>query len=146
MGGLDDLLPDDADTSGRSSSRSRSTSSEPEYAKEFSSSKGTKRFTEERWEEIKREIRDKTEFSVGEVESMKSDKRHDVLHEVSISSQHDHDPEELDYGSETLCAVCGNDCSDSFVEFEGETVCIQHPAIQVAKALGKEPQGKINED
>lgn len=146
MGGLDDLLPDDADTSGRSSSRSRSTSSEPEYVKEFTSSNGRKRYTEERWEEIKQEIRNKTEYSVGEVESLPSDERHEVLHELGVSSKYDHDPEELDSGSDTLCIVCGNDCSDSHVIFDDETVCINHPAIQVAKALGQDPQGKINEN
>lgn len=146
MGGLNDLIPDDADTSGRSSSRSKSTSSGPEYVKEFGSKLGTKKFTEERWKEIKQEIRRKTEYSVGEVESLPAEERHEVLHELGISSNVDLDPKELEHGSDTLCVVCGNDCSDSYVPIQGNPVCINHPAIQIAKALDIEPQGKVNED
>lgn len=146
MGGLDDLLPDDADTSSSSSPGSKSSSSEPEYVERFSSSKGTKQFTEERWEEVKKEIRDKTPFTVEEVKNMESKARHDVLHEISISSLHDKEPDELEHGSDVLCNVCGNDCSTTFVEIEGEKFCIQHPAIQVAQSLDKELQGKANEE
>lgn len=138
MGGLDDLIPDDADTSSSSRSRSRSTSSEEEYVKEFNSDKGTKRFSEERWEEVKEEIRDKSKFTVGEVESLPASKRHDVLHEMAISSDNDYDPDDLEYGSEVTCAVCGKDCSYSHVILEGEEFCIHHPVAKVAKALDKE--------
>lgn len=136
--GLDDVLPDDADTSGSSSSRSRSTSSEKEYAEEFHSDKGVKKYTEERWEEIKQEIREKFEYTVNEVKNMQSEKRHDVLHEAAVSSDNDHNPEELEHGTDITCSVCGKDCSYGYVELEDETFCTNHPAIQVAKSLGKE--------
>lgn len=139
MGGLDDLLPDDADTSSSSRSRSRSgsTSSEQEYVVEFDSDKGTKRFSEERWEEIKQEIRDNFQYTVGEVKSLPAKKRHDVLHEVAISSDDDRDPEDLEYTTDTTCSLCGKDCSYSYVEFDNEQFCINHPVIQVARELGK---------
>lgn len=145
MGGLDDLLPDDADTSGRSSSRS-STSSGPEYVKEFHTNSGkVKKFTEERWEDIKREIRDKSEYTVGEVESMEADKRHEVLHELAISSEHDKDPDELEHGSDVLCAACGADCSRSYTVIRGEEFCLHHPIAQAVKETDLRKEGKDHE-
>lgn len=140
MGGLDDLLPDDADTSGRSSSRSKSTSSDTEYAKEFSSKKGTKKFTEEKWEKMRDEINRKFKYTANEVESLPAEKRHDVLHEAAKSVEADKAPDELEYGTDVTCAVCEADCSYDYIELHGEEFCYHHPLIQVANELGIETQ------
>lgn len=140
MGGLDDLIPDDADTSSTSRSQSGSSSSQQEFIKTFSSANGTKKFTEERWDEIKEVIREDMEFTVGEVETMQASERHKVLHEAAMASNSDYDPEELEYGTDLTCFICDKDCSYSYVELEDEPFCINHTAAQVAKALGKEVQ------
>lgn len=138
MGGLDDLLPDDADTSRSSRSRSKSASSEQEIVKSFSSEKGTKKFTEERWEELKQEIIDNFEYSPGEVISLPAKKRHEVLHEAAIASDSDYDPDDLEHLSDTTCTICEKDCSYGYIEFDGKPFCTHHPIIQVAKELDKE--------
>jgi len=144
MGGLQELLPDDANTSSSSSSQSTSNSSEADVVREFHSDKGTKRFTEKRWNEVKQEIIHKSEYSVGEVETLPADKRFDVLHEMSLAADDDRTPDELEHGTDVTCQLCGTDCSYSYVPLDGETFCYHHPLIQVADELGIELEGTDN--
>jgi len=147
MGGLDDLIPDDADTSSSSSSSSGGGGlDEPEYAEVFESKKGTKKFTEEQWEEIKKVIRRETDYvSVGEVKSLPAQKRHVVLHELAIEAlveDADGDISRTDF----RCPICGDDCTTSYVVIEGEEVHPYHTIAQLAKELGKETKSKNNEN
>lgn len=136
--GLDDLIPDDVDTSGSSRGKQDSGSqTETEYVETFSCGKGTKKFTEEQWEKVKNVVRSEYSFTVGELISKKAEERHDLLHEIAIKATSDREPE-TDNTSDVRCAVCGNDCSDMYVVIEGEKVHIQHNAAQMAEELDLE--------
>lgn len=139
MGGLDELIPDDANTSGRSrSSSSRSSSSSNNYVQTFSSKAGEKKFTEEKWNEIRRVISRQMEYSVEEVKNMQSEKRHEVLHEAALATEREDEDVNKEYRSSVTCTVCGNDCSDAYVVIEDVKVHVRHTVGQLAAALDKE--------
>jgi hypothetical protein len=140
--GIDDLIPDDADPPKRGGGHStQSKQDEDEYVQEFHSDLGVKKFTEEQWVEIKKEIKTEYPYVVDEICNMEAEKRHNVIHEIAVSALTEDTPER-NYTTDIRCVVCGNDCSRAYIEIEGEPVHEVHNAIQIAGALDKEVQSK----
>lgn len=131
--GLDDVIDTD-DSSSSSSSRTRSDSSSEDLIT-IGSPPNEKKFKEEKWEEVKKIIRNKMEYSVNEVKHLPSGKRYEVLHEAATWDEEELTEKQEELKSDTNCIVCGRDCSKSGVELEGEMVCVNHPAAKVAKHL-----------
>jgi len=140
--GLEELIPDNATTS---SSSSRRGSTQRNYIVEFNSPLGTKKFSEEKWKEIKDVISKDTEYTVEEVKNLQSEERHRVLHDVAQTATKKKKITELDVLSETRCTVCGDDCSTSYVEIHGEKTHIHHTIGQLVEELELELNGKANE-
>lgn len=148
MGGLDDLIPDDADTSSSSSSGGggRGGLDQPDYVEVFESKKGTKKYTEEQWEEIKKVIRRETDYvSVGEVKSLPAQRRHVVLHELAIEALVEDADGDISR-SQFRCSICGDDCTRAYVVIEGEEVHPHHTIGQLAEELDIETESRTDEN
>lgn len=141
--GLDDIIPDDSNSSSRSSPSSTSGSDGPEIVREIGGGEYQKRFTEEQWEKVKRVIRSKMDYSVDAVLNMRSEERYEVLHEAVTYNPDVEEGVSEEHKTTLDCYHCGNDCSGGYVELEGERFCMQHPAAQVAKALGKSIKDRL---
>lgn len=143
--GLDEIIPDHADTSSTSSS-THNVSSQQKIVKEFGSSLGTKKFTEEMWEQIITFIRQETEYTVAEIENMRAEERHRKLHDISQAATSETSLNNAEIISDTRCIICDDDCSDSYVEIEGEKMHIHHTIGQAASELELAKQGTIHEN
>lgn len=134
--GLDEILPDEADKSGSGSSRSGSSSSK-EYHKTITGPAGKeKKFTEERWGEIRRVIIQEFDDSFKEVmNNYKAKERYSVVHDASLFLEREKTKDELGREPDVTCSVCGAECSEGSVVLEGEKVCAHHPAAKVAKEM-----------
>lgn len=135
--GLDDILPDEADKRG---AKTQETEEKEEFHKKVTGPQGKeKKFDKERWKEIREIIDREFEDSLPEVMNNYSrKKRYEVVHQAALVVDEQKELKETERQTTTRCPVCGNDCSDHSVEIEGTEVCIQHPAIQVRKALDGE--------
>lgn len=139
--GVDDLLPDDRDTSSSSSSSSNTQSQESkEYEIVITSGDKEKKFTSEEWDKIQDTIRQEMEYSVGEVMKMADHKKYEVIHEAAIITNTERKSEDLEHKTDNRCAVCGNACSVDYIVIDGERVHIMHNVAQVAESLDKEIQ------
>lgn len=134
--GVDDLIPDELESSSSSGGSSKKDSSEDQLHKVIGSGKQKKGFTEEQWEGVKKVIARETEYTVNEVLHMPAQKRYDILHECALEATSEESTLPDDYRSEIRCYECGNDCSSGYVELEGKDFCVQHTAGQIAVALG----------
>lgn len=143
---LDEMLPDDADSSSSDSGSTSFTETKQDIHKEFHSNVGTKKFTEEKWEEMKKVIRRETEYTVNEVENMKAEDRHKVLHDVAQIAAGNMLANKAGISSNKRCGVCGDDCSDSYVLIDDTAVHIHHTVAMVAEELELKLRGKINEN
>ena len=139
--GIDDLIPEDADPPKRGGGNTAQQSGQDgkEYVQQFHSDLGVKKFTEEQWDEIKKEIRAEYPYVVNEVCNMEAEKRHNVIHEIALSALTEDTPDR-NYTTDIRCVVCGNDCSHGYIEIEGKPVHEMHNAMQIADALDKEVQ------
>lgn len=131
--GLDDVIDND-DSSPSSSSRTRDNSSSEDLIT-IGSPPNEKKFSEEKWEEVKKVIQEEMQYSVNEVKHLPSGERYEVLHEAATWDEEELTKKQEELRSVTNCIVCGINCSKSGVELEGHMVCVSHPAAKVAKAL-----------
>lgn len=134
--GLEDLTPDDSNTSSRSSTnRTNSQPDEDEYHKVIGNPPHQKCFTEERWEEVKQEIHNNFEKTVNEILNSPAKKRYEMLHEAAMASGGELDDDEREFEAKTRCAFCGKSCPSGGVEIDGEVFHTSHTAAQVADEL-----------
>lgn len=140
--GLDDLIPEkDRNTSGRSSSKKSNNTDDDEddsAYKVIGSPPNDKHFSEERWEKVKRVIREEFGMSVQKVLNNKPAKeRYEILHEAALYNS---DAEEdSEYRVEERCEICDVAAkNEAGVTINGVRFCIHHPAVQVKNVLDEE--------
>lgn len=133
--GLDDLLPDEANTRSTSSTRDQSSSSEKEYAVDVGSGRHRKAFTEEQWEKVKRVLTQEFGKKPNVVLNSPARERYEILHEAITFSEGEKEEGELENRSDTRCGVCGSACDLTAVEIGGEYFHPHHTAGQVAMEL-----------
>lgn len=144
--GLDDLIPDGKETSGRSSSgggKSSSKSAEEKAHKVVESSKGKKVYQDkEDWDKVKAVIEEEMDFSFKEVMNMQAERRHEVLHEATYFAN---TGEWNEWGSDRfaglICDICDHDCTHDGVLIEGHHFCKGHNAGEVRTALDAFEEG-----
>lgn len=144
--GIDDLIPDNVEMSSGGQNKEKSEPDFVEYKEVFHSNHGEKKYTEKQWNNIKDVIRKHYPHTVHEVKNMNPEKRHDILHEVSIKANTEGEIEETPETTDMRCAVCNTDCSGGYVIIDGERVHVMHNVMQVADALDKEVKSINNEN
>jgi len=133
--GLDDLLPDGVNKSSGSSSNQSSSTPEKKY-KVIGSDPYRKKFTLEKWEEVKDVIRHEMGLNVNEVlNNVSAEKRFDILHEAATFSNGELDRDDMENWSTARCIVCGKAADEVGVEIAGETVCFHHTIAQLEQSL-----------
>lgn len=135
---LEDVLPDDNDTSSSSSSTRRRRRTPPEDDDDrvvIGSEPNRKVFSQEKWEEVQKVIRDEMEYSVNEVKHLPAQRRYEVLHEAATWNSDMLTDEQEELKSTKRCIICNKHCSDSCVEIAGHRVHIHHTAGQINKEL-----------
>lgn len=140
--GLDDLVPDGAETSssrGGGGGRNKKPPEEQEDKVVIGNEPNRKVFTEEKWEEVQRVIVNDFGMQVNEVKNKPASERYEILHEAALkASEQSYEPDE-DLEEDRVCLVCGDAATDdTSVEIEGEMVHIHHTAAKIAKELNDE--------
>lgn len=142
---LDDLLPDDESaTSSANTSQSKSSSSsskektdeEEEFAKVVGSPPNQKKFTEEKWKEVKLVIREEFGYSVGEVLSSPASERYEILHEAAMFPVGKLDEDESEHYQTSRCEICGSAETKDALTIEGKVFCPHHTVGQLKRELG----------
>lgn len=136
--GLDDVLPDEADKKG---AKQQKDDEEEDAYKTITGPRGKeKKFSKERWKEIRKVINEEFEDSYLEVmNNYSAKKRLEVVHQAALVSDEQKSLGSTGRETKQRCAVCGNDCSDVSCVIEGQHVCPHHPAQQVSNELNDEP-------
>jgi len=133
--GLEDVIPDDVDTSSSSSSKREDTSPDKKY-KVIGSDPYKKKFTLEKWQEVKDVIRHEMGLNINEVlNNVSAEKRFDILHEAATYSTGELDREEMQNWSTERCIVCDRAADEVGVEIAGHTVCFHHTIAQLEEAI-----------
>lgn len=126
----EDLVPDGEVDSGSSSS----TQEEEKDLVVFSSAGNTKKFTQERWEEIKTALTRQLGYTVDDIEDMTSSERFEVIHEAALLSTNELDLSDSETAREYKCAICGSRMAEDVIsEIAGEYFCPNHPAAKLDK-------------
>lgn len=134
--GLDDVL-DGKVPDGKRSGGSSSSSDQSEQIVKIGSPPNQKKFTKDRWEEVKEAITGELGYTTQEVlEDMPSNKRHEIVHEAAMISSSDMDPEDSQTRPTKKCPICDEILREEMVvEIAGMEVHAHHTAAQVEKAL-----------
>lgn len=135
--GLDDLVPDDKQTSSSSGGRSRKRNKQKDDKVEIGSEPSKKVFTKEKWKKVKTFIKDEMGLSPNEVvNNYKSKERYEILHEAALAVDNEKDPEELNNYSKRRCKLCENALGERGVKLSGYWFCSSHPAAKLEPILG----------
>lgn len=126
---------------GKSSSRPSKEDLEQENHKVIGSPPHQKVFSEDKWEDVKKVLRDEMGKNVNRVLNMPAEKRHELLHEAALYS--DGDIEETEHQPEQRCPVCGKAAGDAAVEIGGVRIHVHHTAGQIESAI---KEGKLTLD
>lgn len=129
--GLDDLLPDDADTTSRSSSQQSS----KDYSVEVGSGSDEVKLTEEKWEGVKKILTEEFGLVPNEVLNKPSGERYEILTEAAQVHEGHQQADESEHRSGTRCYYCGKSCEGIEVEIGGELFCPHHTVAQIEKSL-----------
>jgi len=134
--GLDDLVPDDKQSSSSSSSsRPRDSDDSPDKV-EIGGEPYKKVFTEERWEKVKKVIGREMGLDVNKVvNNYPANERYEIIHEAALAVGGELEPDELDNYRDERCEICGIAKSEASVTICGDVVCVSHSAGQVAVML-----------
>lgn len=140
--GLEDLLPDDESTSS-STSQQKSTSSsskekkddEEKYAKVIGAPPNEKKFTEEKWKEVRRVIVEEFGYNVNEVLNKPSSERYEIIHEAAIFPTDKLDADESDHYEPRECVICGSAYTEQALSIEGKVFCPHHTVGQLKREL-----------
>lgn len=139
---LDDLLPDDetvttsaSSTTDESSSSQEKTEDEEEYAKVVGSPPNQKRFTEEKWEEVKRVLVEEFGYSVNSVLHKPVNERYEILHEAALFPTGELDTDESDHYETRECEICGSAYTEQSLDIEGKVFCPHHTVGQLKREL-----------
>jgi hypothetical protein len=139
---LDDLLPDDKEVSSSasqqgttSSSSKQKTSDEEEYAKIIGSPPNEKKFTEEKWEQVRRVIVEEFGYSVNDVLNRPSSERYEIIHEAAVFPTDELDADESEHYEPRKCAICGSAYTEQALSIEGKVFCPHHTVGQLRQEL-----------
>lgn len=137
--GLEDLIPDDSDdnSSSSSSSRNSSSSDEQEYIT-IGSEPHQKKFTPEKWEEVKEVLRHEMGLNVNRVKNRPAEERFEILHEAATYSNGEIDEDEMQNWSKERCIVCGKAANKVGAKVDGEPCCVHHTVGQLEKELDED--------
>lgn len=143
--GLKDIVDDASEESDSTQSRKSGSESyehrqqkiKEEHHKVVGTPPKQKAFSKEKWQDVKKYIRNHMSLTVNEILHSPADERHEMLHEAALGADGDLEEEDKNYPPEVKCAICGKDAEHSKVELEGETFHVHHSAGQVASELGK---------
>lgn len=141
--GLDDLLPENAESKsspGRTNRSSSSTGNNDQEQQQFHKVVGNppnqKKFTEEQWEKVKRVVDREMGLNIQEVvNNTPAEKRYDILHEAILFDEGEVEAEEMDNYSDERCVICGNATGAHGAVISGESVHVHHTVGQLAKEL-----------
>lgn len=98
-----------------------------------------KRFTQERWEQVKDALTGELGYTVREVKNMRSAERYEVLHEAAMLSAGEIEVKDTETAQPNKCAICSQRLPDEAVaEIAGEPFCPSHPSAKVAKYFNEE--------
>jgi hypothetical protein len=94
-----------------------------------------KEFTEEKWEKVKRVIRDEFGMTVGEVVNSPNQERYELLHEAVLFNESDTDSGDSEHSSNKRCSYCDKACDSTSVIIEERRFCVHHTAAQIETVL-----------
>lgn len=143
--GLEDVtdkVKENYSQSSPNSSRSRSSGHErpsreqleEEHEKVIGSPPHQKVFSEEKWDDVKRVLRDVMGRNVNRVLNLPAEQRHEILHEAAMYS--DGQIVESEYEKEDKCPVCNKAVADDAgVSILGYDIHVHHTAGQIESAI-----------
>lgn len=143
--GLDDVDGVSKGGSSRSSSNQRSKKSEQkdEIVQTVTHAGKRKEFTEERWEKVKKVIRQEMDYSVNEVlNNLPANKRYEVIHQAATWNPSDLNDTQQELKTEDRCYVCKKANDQATVEIDGKPVHVHHTVGQLASELGENRRGQ----
>lgn len=134
--GLDDIVPDDADTSSRGGRTDKKSPGERDDTVVVQGPGEKKKiFEEDDYEKVKKVIAEEMGLVPNKVlNNYTAADRYDVFHEAALIVDSEMDSEENSY-AKNRCEICGNATQDFGVELGGIVVCPQHSAAQIRKEL-----------
>lgn len=137
--GLDDVIGDDADKNDSSSDDSQDFNPEnkegPRYGHDRETIREAK--SKQEWEEVIDAIENEMGLSISEVMNWHPKRQQEVLHKARLMASSEGTWTENVLDRETICIVCGHDCTHDGVVIEGEKVCKSHSANEVRTAIDK---------
>lgn len=141
--GLDDLIPEGAESSGSGGSRGgggrKKQKDDLEYKVVIGNEPNRKVFTEEKWEEVQKVIVNDFGMQVNEVKNKPAAERYEILHEAALKAGSDSYTLDEELEEKSTCSVCGDAATeDTSVKIEGRMVHIHHTAVKIREALDDE--------
>lgn len=143
--GLDDVKGVSKGGSSRSSSNRRSKKSDEkdEIVQTVTHAGKKKEFTKERWEKVKKVIRQEMDYSVNEVlNNLSAKERYETVHEAATWNPNDLTDKQKELKTEDRCYVCGKANSQATVEIDGKPVHVHHTVGQLASEIGEKRRGE----
>lgn len=139
---LEDLLPDDESTSSSASQQQTKTSSskektddEEKYAKIIGSPPNQKKFTEDKWKDVRRVLVEEFGYNVNEVLNKPSSERYEIIHEAALFPTDELDADDSDHYEPRECEICGSAFTEQALSIEGKVFCPHHTVGQLKREL-----------